>query len=423
MNLEELTKLRRDFHKFAEAGWCEFRTTSIIAETLSKLGYEVQVGKAILDESSAMGRDESIVPNEIERALRQGADPKWIEKMEGYTGALAVLDTGKEGPTIALRFDIDAVEVSEAKDDKHRPYREGFSSVNSGAMHACGHDGHAAIGLGVAQVLAAEKDLLRGKIKLIFQPAEEGVRGGKAIAEKGILDDCDYLLALHLGLGLPTGKIAGGVAGLLCTTKFDVFYKGKASHAGAAPNEGKNALLGAANAVINLQAIAPHRKGTSRINVGVLHAGEGRNVIPPKAMFKAETRGETEEIASYVYERAMKIVKSCASMYDLECIVKEMGKSTTAKSDEDLVDLICQVAGETREFNSIESFYNMGGSDDFSWMMKRVQEKGGKASYIALGADIEAGHHNEYFDFDEKSLLKGVVLMSQLVEKLTNSES
>jgi len=423
MRLEELIKLRRDFHKYAEAGWCEFRTTSVIAEFLSNLGYDVKVGREILDESSVMGRDESVIPKEIERATKQGADPKWIERMAGYTGALAVLNTGKKGPTVALRFDIDAVEVNEAKDDKHRPYREGFSSVNPGAMHACGHDGHAAIGLGVARLLAEKKDSLHGKIKLIFQPAEEGVRGGKAIAEKGILDDCDFLVALHLGLGLSTGNMAGGVAGLLCTTKFDVFYKGKASHAGAAPNEGRNALLGAANAAINLHGIAPHRNGTSRVNVGVLHAGEGRNVVPPHAMFKVETRGETEEIASYMYQRAMKIVESCALMYELEWTVKQMGESITAKSDEDLVGLICKVAKETGEFDSIESFYNMGGSDDFSWMMKRVQEKGGKASYMVLGSDIEAGHHNEYFDFDERSLLKGVVLMSQLVEKLSRFES
>jgi len=423
MRLEELVRLRRDFHKYAEAGWCEFRTTSIIAEFLSNLGYEVKVGREILDESSVMGRDESAVPKETERAIKQGADPKWLERMAGYTGALAVLDTGKNGPTIALRFDIDAVEVNEAKDDKHRPYREGFSSVNPGAMHACGHDGHAAIGLGVARVLAEKKGSLCGKIKLIFQPAEEGVRGGKAIAEKGVLDDCDFLVALHLGLGMPTGKMAGGVSGLLCTTKFDVFYKGRASHAGVAPHEGRNALLGAANAAINLHAIAPHNKGRSRINVGVLHAGEGRNVVSPNAMFKVETRGETEEIASYMYQRAMKIVESCALMYELEWTVRQMGESTTAKSDEDLVDLICKAAKETGEFGSIEGFYNMGGSDDFSWMMKRVQEKGGKASYIALGSDIEAGHHNEYFDFDERSLLKGVVLLNQLVQNLNKSES
>mgnify|MGYP002671194830 FL=1 len=111
----------------------------------------------------------------------------------GYTGVVAVLRCG-EGATLAMRFDIDALPMAECPQETHRPTREGFASVNPGMMHACGHDGHAAIGLGVAHILAAHRDELRGTVKLIFQPAEEGVRGAKSIVENGHLDGVDYLI-------------------------------------------------------------------------------------------------------------------------------------------------------------------------------------------------------------------------------------
>lgn len=111
----------------------------------------------------------------MERALAQGASPKWIEKMAGgKTGVVGIMRFAQPGPTIGLRFDMDANDAVETEETTHRPYREGFSSVNSGAMHACGHDGHTAIGLMVAEVLAACKDELTGTIKLIFPACRRG---------------------------------------------------------------------------------------------------------------------------------------------------------------------------------------------------------------------------------------------------------
>ena len=107
----------------------------------------------------------------------------------GKTGVMGVMEFDKPGPTVALRFDMDANDLVEAEDENHRPYTAGFASVNKGAMHGCGHDGHTAIGLTVARILAVLKEDLAGKVKLIFQPAEEGVRGAKAMVAKGIVDD------------------------------------------------------------------------------------------------------------------------------------------------------------------------------------------------------------------------------------------
>lgn len=415
-----MVQVRRDLHIYAEPGWSEFRTSSIVADELSRLGYRIMMGKEIIEETAVMGRDEKIIPGQIRRAMDQGAKQKWLDRMDGFTGVVGILDTDKPGPVISLRFDIDAVEVNEVKDDKHRPFKEGFSSVNPGAMHACGHDGHTAMGLGLAHVLMEKKEELCGKVKLIFQPAEEGVRGAKAIVEKGLIDDSDHFIALHLGMGLPTGKIIGGSSGFLCTTKFDVEYHGRSAHAGAAPNEGHNALLAASTAALNMHAIAPHKDGVSRINVGILRAGVGRNVVPPSALMKVETRGENEEIASYMFQKASAIVASSASMYETEYTLAKMGESITASSDKELVDTVTGVASEIEDFDQVEKYARLGGSDDAAWMMKRVQEKGGRSTYIMLGSDIAAGHHNEFFDFDESALSLGVKLLSRIIGKLMN---
>ena len=417
---QRLVQLRREFHAHAETGWTEFWTTAKIAGILKSLGYQVFVGKEILDLDSVMGRpSEGEIAKYIERAVHQGADPEWIKRMGGYTGAVAVLDTRKKGPTLAFRFDIDAVDVAEASEEKHRPYREGFASMNENAMHSCGHDAHTVIGLGFAELLMKRKEELKGIFKLIFQPAEEGVRGGKAVAMKGILDDVDYFLGAHIGMDIPTGNVAPGCGDFLCTTKFDAVYKGKAAHAGGAPNEGKNALLAAASATLALAGISPHKDGATRLNVGVLQAGTGRNVIPSKAVMKVETRGLTTALNEYVYGRAMEIVEGAAIMYGVELSVAKMGEAVDAFSDKELVDLVAEKALSVPGIEKLVPSVSLGGSEDVSWMMRAVQEHGGKAVYFVLGSYIAAGHHNEFFDVDERVLSYGAVLFADLAFALS----
>jgi aminobenzoyl-glutamate utilization protein A len=417
---QRLIDLRREFHAHAETGWTEFWTTARIAGILEKLGYEVLAGKEILDIDSVMGRPaEEVIEKNIRRALDQGADPEWIRRLEGYTGAVALLDTGREGPVLAFRFDIDAVDVFEAADEKHRPFREGFVSKNENAMHSCGHDAHTVIGLALAEILMQRKDELSGVIKLVFQPAEEGVRGGKAVAEKGFFDDVDYFLGAHIGMNIPTGSVAPGCGDFLCTTKFDAVYKGKAAHAGGAPNEGRNALLAAASATLALHGIPPHKDGATRLNVGVLQAGTGRNVVPSRAVLKVETRGLTLDLNDYVYGRAMEIVSGAAAMYGVEASVAKMGEAVDALSDHELVDLVAKKALDVPGIEKIAPPVSLGGSEDVSWMMRAVQKRGGKAVYFVLGSDISAGHHNEYFDLDERVLSCGAALFADLAFALS----
>jgi len=406
---------RRDFHHYAETAWTEFRTASIIADTLVSLGYEVKAGYEVIDESAMMGvPSPQVLECHMERALAQGAVPAWLEKMRGgKTGVVGLLDFGKPGPTVALRFDIDANDANEAQTENHRPFREKFSSVNKGAMHACGHDGHAAIGLAIAEIVVRLKDQLAGRIKIIFQPAEEGVRGAKAMVAKGVVDDVQYLLGMHLGITLcKTGQVACSTEGFLATTKLDAKFTGKPAHAGAAPETGRNALLAATTAVVNLHAISRHSQGVSRINVGVIQAGTGRNVIPANARIQLETRGVTSVINEYMHQEAMRILEASADMHGVEVTINEMGGAAGGENDPALVDRLRVVAERLGVFQELSDSGNIGGSEDCTYFMERVQNRGGQAAYVIIGTELAAGHHDFYFDFNEDALELAVIFLS-----------
>lgn len=409
----QLIEQRRDFHKHAESGWTEFRTASLIARRLHDLGFEVKLGREVVVEADRMGvPDEDVLERHYQRAVEQGGDPEFLPALRGgFTGVVGILRCG-EGPIIGMRFDIDAVDMRESNSPEHRPVKEGFASVNPEAMHSCGHDGHATIGLGVAATLAQIKDELRGTIKLVFQPAEEGVRGAKAIVSSGILDDVQYMLASHLGSGTPTGNVAGGRGSFLATSKFDAFITGAPAHAGGKPEGGHNALLAAATAVQNLYAIPRHSKGATRINVGRLNAGTGRNVIPPSAHLAIETRGLTSELEEHMYNYAVRILENAAAMHGCTVTLKAMGGAKSGASDPELVERVRRVAETISDFTNVHpGFAGGGGSEDFTYMMERVQRHGGQATFISIGADINgAGHHTAEFDFDERAMRGAVKL-------------
>jgi aminobenzoyl-glutamate utilization protein A len=417
-SLEEKTMIRRrDFHRHPETGWTEFRTASIVIETLIELGYDVKFGNDVIDEASMMGVPSTeILEENMARAIAQGANPDLVGKMAGgKTGVIGTMKFAKPGPTVALRFDMDCNDVFEATDEKHRPAKEGFASINPGCMHACGHDGHTSAGLAIAEILSALKDQLAGTIKFIFQPAEEGVRGAKAMLAKGAVDDVDFFLAAHLMMP-KVGYLAYDVQGFLATSKFDATFTGVPAHAGAAPEVGKNSLLAAATAAINLQAIPRHSDGISRVNVGVLNAGTGRNVIPANAVIKVETRGATSKVNEYIYECAEKIIKSSAAMYDNKVTISQMGGAASGSNSPELTETIGNIAGRIGIFNQNKALTNIGGSEDSSYFMEKVQKNGGQAAYMIIGASLTAVNHNLYFDFDEHAL----TLESQLIATIAS---
>lgn len=417
---EYIIALRRDFHKHPEAGWLEFRTTSKIAEILEDNNIEIHLGNSVINPCQVMGYpSEETINENIRRALKQGAKEKYIEAMEGYTGLMAIIDTGKEGPTVALRFDIDSNEVVESKEEDHRPFKEGFNSINEGFDHACGHDGHGAIGVVTAIILNKIKDNLTGKIKIFFQPAEEGVRGAKAMVETSNFDDVDYLLSAHIGfLAKEEGVMITNTKGFLATSKIDAYFKGKSAHAGAAPEQGKNALLAAASAALNIHAQCQDGRGICRVNVGYISAGTGRNVVPDTALMKIETRGESTEINESMYNKTLEVLKASAAMYGVEVETKLVGGAAGGEGDEELASVVRSVVEKLEIMREIKDTENLNGSEDVTYMMEKVQKHGGKATFMIIGTPISAPHHNGKFDFKEEVLVNGVKIFTKVVSKL-----
>ncbi len=420
---EKLVTFRRDFHKYAESGWFEMRTASLIARRLTEMGFEVLAGPDVCLAGSRMGLPgEDELEKNYARAKEQGADLEFLERVKGgFTGVMGILLCG-EGPAVALRFDIDALGVNEDKTAEHRPFREGFNSVNSGMMHACGHDGHAAIGLGVAEVLMSVKDDLRGTVKIIFQPAEEGVRGAKCIVDKGHLDGMDYALACHVtGRTTEEDRVSdttAGCGGSLATSKMDAFFYGKSAHAGGVPQEGRNALASAATAVQNLLAIPRNSASDTRVNVGTLHGGSGRNVVPEFAKMELEVRGKTTAGNIYMEQWAQRMIKASAEMHGCTYEVKKMGEAFLMESDLALMERISKVCRENLKTVRIHPQLRREstGSEDFSYMMKRVQDQGGQASMLRILTDTAAVAHNSRFDFDDRDALpKAVKALSAVV--------
>ncbi|GHC29662.1 aminobenzoyl-glutamate utilization protein A [Kushneria pakistanensis] len=413
----QLTAWRRDFHQYAESGWVEFRTASIVAEELDRLGYAVTLGRDVVDETSRMGvPDADTLAREEARAKAQGAIERWLPQLSGgFTGVIGVLDTGRPGPTIGYRIDLDALDLEESREETHRPAQQGFGSKNAGMMHACGHDGHTTIGLGLARLFKTLESELSGRIKLIFQPAEEGVRGARSMVEAGTLDDVDIFIATHIGTGVPRGEVVCGQDGYLATTKLDVAYTGVPAHAGGKPEEGRNALLAAAQAAVGLHAIPRHSAGVSRINVGVLNAGSGRNVVPASATMKIETRGENTAINEEMRRRAIDVIEGAARMHGVSVEYHLAGEADTCTSSPELVDYI---HGRLQGLPGIEvitpSINEPSGSEDATCMMKRVQDRGGLATYMVFGTELAAGHHHQCFDFDEDVLPLAVRSLAHL---------
>lgn len=417
---ENIIKQRRDFHQHAETGWTEFRTASIVADTLDKLGYQVLVGDEVMNANFMMGvPSQEKLLNEQNRAMSQGAIQPWVDKMTGgKTAVVGIMKFSDDGPTVAYRADMDANDVTESTSATHRPTAEGFASINRNAHHGCGHDGHTAMGLAIAKILVSLKDELRGTIKLIFQPAEEGLRGARPIAESGILDDVDYLLGMHLGAAnaKKLGLLGCEVRGWQASTKFDVTFHGVSAHAAGDTEKGKDALLAAATASVSLNAIPRHSKGSSKVHVGILNGGSGRNVVADFAMLKAETRGETEEINRYMYERAVNVINASAMMYGVTAEITECGYAAGYKTDIDYVNFITPIA-ESLNLFEILPYGISGGSEDYTTLMNRVQSHGGKSTFFRLGTEFYGLAHNPTFDFNEKALKLGVILAANALSQ------
>ncbi|MFC5278904.1 amidohydrolase [Halorubrum rubrum] len=413
-----LIELRRDLHRRPEIGWREFYTTGRIVEELEDIGPdELYVGREIHREERIRPPTDDQLARARERALETGVDEDVLERVaDGYTGALAVLERG-EGPTVLVRVDIDGLPQSESEDPDHVPAAEGFRSEYGERMHACGHDAHAAIGVGVLEAVA-ESDF-EGTLKVLFQPAEELGAGAASVVGSGHLEDVDSLLAVHVGLDVETGVVIPGIESFLAINGFEATFEGAPAHAGNSPHEGAHAIQALSTAVGNLHAIPRHGDGATRINVGVVEGGTATNIVPESASLQGEVRGATTELRNYVEDHAARVLRSAAEAHDCEVDVSFRDGAPSAECDDTLVDAVSAAAAGRDATVTPDEGDALGGSEDATRLMRAVQRSGGDATYVGFGASNPTGHHTATFDVDEAVIPLAVDTLADMVRALS----
>ena len=413
----DLFELRRELHRHPEVAFTEFWTAAFVARRLRELGFQVRVGADAIDPEARLGVP---LPSRLvaaaERAISEGADRELVGAMAGgLTGVLAEKQGKRPGLTVGFRFDMDALAIPESSEQGHVPHELGFASLHPGNMHACGHDAHTAVGLVLAERLA-DGDF-EGTIRLIFQPAEEGAGGARAMVAAGAVNGVNRLFCFHFGLGLPLGEIAASTTGFLATTKLEATFTGRGAHAGQAPEYGRNALLAAATALLAVHAIPRFNSADTRVNVGLLEGGGAVNVVPARARMLIETRASQTAVDQELVRRVERILVGAAAMYEVEVQSRVIGVAEVATSDPSAAAAVMEAARNLDDIGELRDSYPFGASEDASLLMRAVQEAGGTATYFLVGTTLAAPHHNERFDIDEESMPTALDLLEAIARR------
>jgi amidohydrolase len=370
---EDLTAIRRDLHEHPELGFQEHRTAGIVADTLRSWGIEVTTGI-------------------------------------GGTGVLGVLTGSRPGRTIGLRADMDALPIDE---QTNLPW----SSKTPGVMHACGHDGHTTMLLGAARYLAETRDFA-GTAVFIFQPAEEGLGGARAMLADGLFDrfPCDEIYGLHNSPYQPEGvvHITPGPA-QAGANFFDIRVTGRGCHA-AMPESGTDALVAAAALVGQLQTIVARAVPATQevvVSVTQIHAGTAYNIIPDTATLAGTVRYFDRATADLVTRRMQEICEGIARGYDVKVALEMRNVFDVLENDAALAEgMIAAAAGVVgADAASIDSRKVMG-SEDFADMLQRVP-----GAYCTLGQAGTVPLHNPGYIFDDAILPVGAALLARMVER------
>lgn len=377
----ELVAVRRDLHMHPELGFQEFRTAKIVAEKLGALGYEVQAGV-------------------------------------GKTGVVGLLQGGQPGErTVLLRFDMDALPIHEENDV---PYR----SQTPGVMHACGHDAHVAVGIGVASVLMKHRDSLAGTIKLMFQPAEEGLGGAFAMIEDGVLEGPrpDVALGLHVSSNHDLGTaVARAGAMMAASDGFSVVVRGRGGH-GAHPDQTIDAVLVASHIVVALQTIVARNLNpdeTGVVTVGAFHAGQAGNVIADSAELRGTIRSFSPEVRELLHQRIRAVCEGTAATLGARAEVNiRIGVDATVNAPKPTA-VMHAAAAAVLGTDKIDTTYRTTGGEDFSAVLARVP---GNFLFLGARSDERTGnpHHNPRFDIDEACLPQGVAILCDAAVRCLN---
>jgi aminobenzoyl-glutamate utilization protein A len=353
-----------------------------------------------LDEWAARAVD-SGVPEERARYFRDNG-----------TALVVDLVGTRPGPRWGLRVDIDALPMRESTDAAHFPMANGFASTN-GAMHACGHDAHATIGVGLLHRLT-NRDFA-GSLRVLFQPAEEGVRGAQTMIDAGAADDIDHMLAVHMAGDMAIGGVVGSFTGGLATRKLKIDFAGKASHAAGTPEAGRNALLAASTSALGIMGIPRFSSADTRLNVGTLVAGDAVNIVPSSAEMTCEARASDDEVVDELVDRIRAITEGAALAQGVRVSIAVMGQSATVAPDDEMIDRIVEVSTTHPDVTEVVRTRAFAGSDDANLLIRHVQRRGGKGAYLMVGAGSPGPHHSETFDVAEEAIPIAIDILESLV--------
>ncbi|MGB2773691.1 MAG: M20 family metallopeptidase, partial [Anaerolineae bacterium] len=331
-----------------------------------------------------------------------------VQQGVGRTGVVGIVDGAGDGPTVLLRFDMDALPIQEISD---APYR----SQHAGVMHACGHDGHTAIGLGVATLLSRQRQRLFGRVKLIFQPAEEGLGGAMAMIQDGVLQQPapDYAFGLHLWNQLAFGQVAIQAGPLLAAAdEFSLTIIGRGSH-GAMPHEGIDAVVVAAQVVMALQTIVSRLVDpteTAVLTIGTIHGGQAFNVLAGDVTMTGTVRTFDANIRQQVWQGIETLVHGICQAYGATFALQQAGCAAPATvNDPRATATMRQAAQALADATQVTPIKPLMIAEDMSEFLQRVP-----GCFALLGAGPHPHpHHNAGFDFDERALPVGVALLCE----------
>jgi amidohydrolase len=374
--IETAIGIRRDLHRHPELRFQERRTAGVVAERLQQLGYDVATGIA-------------------------------------GTGVVGLLDTGRPGPVVALRADMDALPIQEASDLPHR-------SVHDGRMHACGHDGHTATLLLAADAIARRKDSLAGQVKLIFQPAEEGGNGAQRMVEQGVLEapDVDVIFGYHNRPGFETGMIfvkPGSAMG--GHDIFSVTIEGRAGHA-AMPHLAIDPIYIGACVVQQIQGVVGRGKSplhAGAMTVAAFQAGsDAANVIPGSARLLISVRNDGPATREALVEGLKRLVQGTCASYGAGYDIEHLHHVPPLVNNEHWAERVLEVASHSGLGSRVERIDYMPtmGAEDFAFYLQRVP---GCLFFVGNGVD-SAYLHNDGYEFNDAILPAAASVFVALVD-------
>lgn len=379
--LKEISKIsaeiiadRREIHQHPELGFDVHRTAKLAADKLKALGIDVKTGI-------------------------------------GRMGVVGDLKCGN-GLTIALRADMDALPIQETGDCEYK-------SVNEGVMHACGHDGHTSMLLGAAKLLSAKRDQIKGTVRFIFQPAEEGEGGARYMIEDGCLDGVDEIYGIHLWNYQQYGEIGVKPGPILAAAdQFEIVVKGKGGH-GAAPQGTVDAVVVSAHLITALQTIVSRNTNpleSTVVTVGMINGGYNFNIIADEVILKGTARSYMEENRTMIKTRMQEIIDGVAQVFGAVIQLNYQDGYPPTINDEKAYEKCLAAAKKIVGDGAGYPYLSMGG-EDFSYYAQKIP-----GCFFFVGSAPEnrpfrsVPHHCSHFDIDERALLVGASVFVQIIE-------